>query len=48
MNRALAAYTPRVKALNYDALRSILGCQNISGNDIFATSAFTQVCVAPA
>jgi len=48
MTRALATYTPRAKPLNYDALRSTIGCQSISGTNVFATNAFVLLCVSDA
>lgn len=47
MNPAFAAYTPRVKPTNYDALSLKAGCVADTGNDFFGVRAFDQVCVAP-
>lgn len=45
MNRSLSPYSPRVRPLNYDALKNRRGCQAISGTQHFGLMSFTRLCL---
>lgn len=45
MNPAFNAYTPRVRPLEYDALKAKEGCEPDSGTDYFGVLAFDEFCV---
>lgn len=45
-SQSFQSYTPRIKPLNYDALKLNLGCEAISGEEFRGFAALARICVA--
>lgn len=48
MNRSLDPYSPRVRPLQYDALKNRRGCQTITGTQRFGLMPFSRICLGRA